>query len=221
MKKLLLSLLLSVVAANSFAMTFQLPENAQYHITHQPNNAPYVLTGVLGVAGIIGGAFVTGMICDYFKKKLHYPHAFAQNNQPNQVSNNNNQEVSKCNWAPYAKIAAGVGLSALALKFASHEISSPITIKNDWTVNNTQPTTIDYTSGHLTTGTGAISNSFYSFAFSFKPLIPMIPAYFFLKSGFDDLKAARDIESFKSYTKGQQNAPPILTNPAQTPPTYI
>lgn len=199
MKKLVVSLLLSVVAANSFAMTFQLPENAQYHVTYQPNNAPYVLAAVLGVAGIIGGTFVAGMICDYHKKKLPYPHAFAHNNQVSQV--NNNQETSKINWAPYAKIAAGLGLSALALKLAAQESPVSIAIKNDWTVNNTQPASATNHNGHLTTGTSAINNSFYSFVFSFKSLIPMIPAYFFLKSGFDDLKAARDEESFKTYIK--------------------
>src|SRR5205085_547576 len=98
--------------------------------------APYVLGGVLGVASIIGGTFVTGMICDYFKKKLHYPHAFAHNNQ---VVNNNNVQASKFNWAPYAKIATGLGLSALALKLAVQESPASISIKNDWTVNNTPP----------------------------------------------------------------------------------
>lgn len=214
MKKLVLSLLLSVIAANSFAMTFQLPENAQYQITHKPNNAPYILAGVMGVGSIFFGTIAAGMYFDYLKSKLPYPHAFVQNNQLNQV-NNNNQEAAKFNWAPYAKIATGLGLSALALKLAVQDAPASISIKNDWTVNNTPPASVTNHNGNNNTGTGEISNSFYTFAFSFKPLIPMIPAYFFLKSGFDDLKEARTLEYHKEYAKTA-----MLPAPNQPEPTY-
>ncbi|CAN5172063.1 hypothetical protein BH09DEP1_BH09DEP1_3550 [soil metagenome] len=171
MNKLVLSLLLSVVAGSALGMQPSImPYDQKLELDKQYtlrfNTVFYSLAGIIITPCI--GYFGSQMWSKYLKYAKECPQSSIATNALN--------TTQKSNWAPYAKIAAGLGLTGLTAYLGMKQQAQPQTMKINFKASN------DASAGNTLSPTMMISlGSAYTLA-------PMIPAYFFLKSGFEDLK---------------------------------
>lgn len=143
-----------------------------------------------------GGYFASWMWQDYMKyrKKSHEASLAAKVPHASQPSS----------WASYTKIAAGLGLTGLSVYLGCKQTHQPQSMVSTYKGN-----------GSSDVGNTLSPNLMVSFASAYT-LAPMIPAYYFLKSGFEDLKAERNLAYHKEYAKTA-----LGQVPANTPaPTY-
>lgn len=181
MKKLLISLLLSAVAINAFGMQtgafdYRVELAKQDVAMHKTFVYPIFGTLALGIAGYFG----SWMWSDYMdcRKKCHQASLAAKVSHESQESS----------WVPYAKIAAGIGLTGLTAYLGAKQApqsQSLMSKHNAFTPNIMISLASAYT------------------------LAPMVPAYFLFKSGFEDLKAERDLAYHKEYAKTAMATIPV------------
>jgi hypothetical protein len=172
-KKLVLSLLLSVAVMNAFGMQTAVydyrVELAKQDVAIFKTFAYPIFGSVaLGIAGYFG----SWMWYDYMEMRKNCHEASLAAKVP---------VVSQpASWAPYAKIAAGLGLTGLSAYLGCKQTPQPQSLVSKDNVFT--------------------PNIVISFASAYT-LAPMVPAYFLFKSGFEDLKAERDFAYHKEYAK--------------------
>lgn len=193
MKKLVLSLLLSAVAVNAFGM-----ENSDVQIL---KSITYPIAAVVAIGW--GGYYASWAWTDYMqmRKKCHEASLVAKVPVVSQPSS----------WVPYAKIAAGLGLTGLTAYLGCKQTHQPQSMVN--TITNEPAGT---SSGGTSLGNTLSPSVMISFASAYT-LAPMVPAYFLFKSGFEDLKAERDLAYHKEYAKTVMGQAPA----DQPKPTYV
>lgn len=191
MKKLILSLLLSVLAMNAICM--EAAKIAKYQcklemlkLTNESKLALEKLSEATKIANTkscddtikymayaICGAAATSAVCwagyEIWNRYLNH----LERNKQNSPAVTGSQ---KSNWGAYGKIAAGVGLTGLSAYLGMNQASQPQSMVTHYTGSNSADI-----------GNTLSPNIMISFG-SLYTLAPMVPAYFFLKSGFKDLK---------------------------------
>ncbi len=171
MKKLVLSLLVSAVAVNAFGMEMTVTpavELAKQDVA-MIKAFTYPIFGTIGLGMGLGIAGYYGhlMWSDY----LHYA------KKTHQASNASNT-VQNSTWAPYAKIAAGLALTGLSGYLGMKQSQQPQTMITKYSSSGSNGDDMGSTlSPHIMISFGSLYT-----------LAPMVPAYYFLKSGFEDLK---------------------------------
>lgn len=173
MNKLVLSLLVSAVAVNAFGMELSIKSASFYdHKVELAKQdvamAKAIFYPILGTAAVgIAGYFGSWMWYDYMK----YREKVAQ------TSTNSGGTSRNSSWAPYAKIAAGLGLTGLTAYLGMKQPAQAQSMMTQYEAHSNNG------------GVGPTLSPQIMISFgSLYTLAPMIPAYFFLKSGFDDLK---------------------------------
>ncbi len=164
MKKLMAIIVLSAIAMNVYAMGNHYAAY-DYRVELAKQDVALAKSFVYPIAAIfavgIGGYFVSHVwenYCIYLEK-----------HSKNVVASNNGSYASS--WAPYLKIGAGLGFAAISAYLGlkgNHNQPIAYTHKNDGGLTILSPTLI-------------IANGSSSLA-------PLIPALFFIKSGFEDLR---------------------------------
>lgn len=174
MKKLVLTLLLSAVSVNVFGMQKAAIYDSDVAVL-KAIFYPVFGTVAVGMTGYFGLQMWTNYLVFRDKSNVNKSNASFQSS-----------------WMPYAKIAAGLGLTGLTAYLGCKQAPQPqsMVITNDATGS----------SGLGDAGNTLSPNIMISLASAYT-LAPMVPAYFFLKSGFDDLKAARELAYHKEYAK--------------------
>ncbi|GMU19280.1 MAG: hypothetical protein AMXMBFR12_04720 [Candidatus Babeliales bacterium] len=180
MKKLVLSLLLSAIAINAFGMQTNVHD---YRVELAKQDVAMVKTlfyPILGTVSLgIAGYFGSQMWANYLVFR----------DKSNQTANNSNVSVQS-SWMAYAKIAAGLGLTGLSVWLGCKQNSQPQSMVNKYVTG----------SGSGDAGSTLSPNIMISLASAYM-LAPMVPAYFLFKSGFEDLKAERELAYHKEYAK--------------------
>lgn len=175
MKKLVLSALLSGIAINACGMqpaiTTPPPYDLGVELAKQDvAMAKAIVYPILGTVAVgVAGYFGSRMWTDYL--------LFAHKAQKAANASNATGISQKSSWAPYAKIAAGLGLTGLTAYLGMKQPAQANSIMNHYSV-------ADASGGVGSTLSPQVMISFGSLY----TLAPMMPAYYFLKSGFDDLK---------------------------------
>ncbi len=182
MKKLVLSLLLSSVVANVLGM-----EDSDVQII---KSITYPLAAVVAIGW--GGYHASWAWTDYMHYRKECHKASVKAHVPN--------ESQPSNWASYAKIAAGLGLTGLTAYLGMNQTQQPQSMETKYSGAYAGPT--------------LSPNIMISFASAYT-LAPMVPAYFLLKSGFEDLKAERDLAYHKEHAKTELTQIPA-NGPAQS-----
>ena len=113
------------------------------------------------LAAIMGGTFVGLAGLGVYSQYLA--------SQPN-----NSDQTNRTNWKPYAKIATGLGFAGLSAYLGLKE-------------RNSHPM-VSYTNTSDNSGLSLLSPNLIISGGSTAALASLVPAYFFMKSGFDDLR---------------------------------
>lgn len=207
MKKILVALLLSIVSVNAFGMQVG---GYDYRVELAKQNVEMIKVftyPIFGAAAVIaGGYFGYWMWSDYMdmRTKSHQASLAAKVPVVSQPSS----------WAPYAKLAAGVGLTGLSVYLGCKQTPQPQSMVNTIT-NTNEPGDTGVSSTRSTIlGNSFSPNIMISFASAYT-LAPMVPAYFLLKSGYEDLKAERDLAYHKEHAKTELTQIPA-NGPAQS-----
>lgn len=157
---------MSAVAANSFGMELRVIPSVEL--------AKQDVAMAKALLYPVAGTFVLG-IASYYAQRMWSDYLdYAQKTHQSSAAANVPQKSS---WAPYAKIAAGLGLTGLTAYLGSKQ--SP----------HSQEMVTHYEVSSSSGGVGSTLSPHIMISFaSAYTLAPMIPAYMFLKSGFEDLK---------------------------------
>lgn len=178
MKKLVLSVLLSTVAMQTMGMevtigtpSYAPPYDHKLELAKQDvAMTKAIVYPILGTVAVgVAGYFAQCMWSDYLvhaKKTQHMEHV------------SNAAGISqKSSWTPYAKIAAGLGLTGLTAYLGMKQPAQANSMMTH------------YSASDVSGGVGSTLSPQVVISFgSLYTLAPMVPAYYFLKSGFADLK---------------------------------
>lgn len=193
MKKLIISLLLSAVVVNACGMEaakiakyqckldmlrlaneskLALQKLANEYEFTKKQQADAVLKDIACVFGALAITWFGAMaIPPIWNSYLNHLERNAQNLQQANGS-------QKSNWGAYGKIATGLGLTALSAYLGMKQTQQPQSMVTEYVASGSSSADVGPT---LSPNIMLNLSSAYTLA-------PMVPAYFFLRSGFKDLK---------------------------------